>query len=374
VHHSKVAAFNVFARPRPIASFQRDNLLCRKTQHFGPSVVVELQLHGGRFMRRREFIGLVGGVAVTLPLSARSQPANKLPTIGVLGSDASGWHSWVAAFTERLGELGWTDKRTITIEYGWWEARPERAAEIAAEFVRQNVDVIVSGGSAVPELKRATTSIPIVFAIASDPVGQGLVASLAQPGGNITGLSLESTDVGSKRLELLRQVVPRLRHLAIMFDADYPAAMLENGATQAAAHTFGLEATPYGIRRVDDIAPAFNALKDHTDALYVVDDSLTTVNSRLITSSALAVRIPTIFANAGHVRRADGLMSYGPNFESLFRRAAEMVDKILRGTKPSDIPVEQPTKFDLVINLKTAKALGLTIPQTLLTTANEVID
>jgi putative tryptophan/tyrosine transport system substrate-binding protein len=327
----------------------------------------------GLSMRRREFIGLVGGVAVTLPLGARSQPANKLPKIGILGSDASGWHSWVAAFTERLGELGWTDKRTITIEYGWWEARPERAAEIAAEFVRQNVDVIVASGSAVPELKRATTSIPIVFAVASDPVGQGLVARLARPGGNITGLSLESTDIGSKRLELLRQVVPRLRHLAIMFDADYPAAMLENGATQAAAHTFDLEATPYGIRRVDDIAPAFDALKGHADALYVVDDSLTTANSGLITSSALAMRMPTIFANASHVRN-DGLMSYGPNFENLFRRAAEMVDKILRGAKPSDIPVEQPTKFDLVINLKTAKALGLTIPQTLLATANEVIE
>jgi putative ABC transport system substrate-binding protein len=159
-----------------------------------------------------------------------------------------------------------------------------------------------------------------------------------------------------------------------MFDADYPAAMLENGATQAAAHTLGLDATPYGIRKTNDIAPAFDALKGHADALYVVDDTLVVVNSRLIASSAFTVRIPTIFGNAGHVRQADGLMSYGPNFESLFRRAAEMVDKILRGAKPSDIPVEQPTRFDLVINLKIAKVLGLTVPPILLTTADQVIE
>jgi putative ABC transport system substrate-binding protein len=324
-------------------------------------------------MRRREFIGLVGGVAVTWPLATRSQPASKLPTIGIVGSDPSVWRSWVAAFTERLGALGWIDRGTITIEYRWWEGRPERAAEIAGELVRLNVDVIVTTGGVIPALKRATTSIPIVFAVASDPVGQGLVASLAQPSGNITGLSLEATDVGSKRLDLLRQVVPHLRHLAIMFNADYPAAMMENGAIQATAHASGLEVTPYGIRQTADIAPAFDALKGHADALYVLDDSLIGANRRLVTSSALTIRMPTIFAD-DHFPKDDGLMSYGPNFESLFRRAAEMVDKILRGAKPSDIPVEQPTKFDLVINLKTAKALGLEVPHNLLVIADEVIE
>ena len=259
------------------------------------------------------------------------------------------------------------------LEYRWWEGRPEKAAEIAAEFVRQRVDVIVATGSVMPAVKAATTSIPVVFAIASDPVGQALVASLARPGGNATGLSLEATDVGSKRLELLRQIVPRLRHLAIMFDSDYPAAMLENGALQATAHTFGLEATPYGIRQADNIAPAFNAIKGHADALYVVDDALIVANSELIASSALTIRMPTIFGTASQVR-AGGLMSYGPNFEALFQRAADMVDKILRGTKPGDIPVEQPTKFDLVINLKTANRLGLTVPPTILTTADKVIE
>jgi putative ABC transport system substrate-binding protein len=325
-------------------------------------------------MRRREFITAIAGSAAAWPLAARAQqPTGKLPTIAILGSDASAWRSWVAAFTERLGVLGWIDKRTITIEYRWWEGRPERAAEIADELVRQNVDLIVATGSVVAALRRATTSIPIVFAIASDPVGQGLVASLAQPGGNITGLSLEATDVGSKRLELLRQVVPHLRHLAIMFNASYPAAMLENGAIQAVAHTFGLEVTPYGIRQADDVALAFNALKGHADALYLVDDSLLVANRRLIASSALAIRMPTIDETAGFVQ-VDGLMSYGPNIESLFRRAAEMVDKILRGAKPADIPVEQPTKFELAINLKTAKALGLAVPPTLLTTADRVIE
>jgi putative ABC transport system substrate-binding protein len=325
-------------------------------------------------MRRRDFVKATVGLAVTWPLATRAQQAaGKLPTVGIIGSDASAWRTWLSAFTERLGALGWIDQRTITIEYRWWEGRPERVAEIADELVRQNVDVIVASGGTIPALKRATTSIPIVFAIASDPVGQGLVASLAQPGGNITGLSLEATDLGSKRLELLRQVVPHLRHLAIMFNADYPAAMLENGAIQATAHTFGLEVTPHGIRRADDIAPAFNGLKGRADALYVVPDSLIVANSRLIASAALAIRIPTISQQAEFVQ-ANLLMSYGPNFESLFRRAAEMVDKILRGAKPSDIPVEQSTKFELAINLKTAKALGLGIPQTLLATADQVIE
>jgi putative tryptophan/tyrosine transport system substrate-binding protein len=325
-------------------------------------------------MRRRDFIRGIAGSAVTWPLAVRAQqPAGRLPIIGILGSDAPGWRSYVAAFTDRLGALGWIDKRTITIEYRWWEGRPERAAGIADELVRQNVDVIVTTGGVVQVLKRATTRIPIVFAIAADPVGQGLVASLAQPGGNVTGLSLQATDVGSKRLELLRQVVPHLRRLAIMFNADYPAVMLENGAIQAAAHTLNLDVTPYGIRQTEDIAPAFSALKDRADALYIIDDSLIAANRVLVASSALNTGMATI-AGDPIFGQAGGLMTYGPNFESLFRRAAEMVDKILRGAKPGDIPVEQPTKFDLIINLKTARALGLEIPHNLLVIAEQVIE
>jgi ABC-type uncharacterized transport system substrate-binding protein len=324
-------------------------------------------------MRRRYFV-VAGAAAVTWPLVARSQqPASKLPTIGVLGSEASAWSPWIAAFADRLATLGWVDKRTITIECRWWEGHLERAAEIAPEFVQLKADVILASGSVIPALKRATKNIPIVFAIASDPVGQGLVASLSQPGGNITGLSLEATDVGSKRLELLREVVPGLRHLAIMFDADYPATMLENGVVQATAHTLGFDATPYGIRHADDITPTFDALKGRADALYVVDDGLFIANRNLIASSAIGIRMPTMFGTPSAVR-AGGLISYGPNFESLFRRAAEMVDKILRGVKPGNIPVEQPTKFDLSVNLKTANALGLTIPHRLLVLADEVIE
>ena len=209
-------------------------------------------------MRRREFIALVGSVTAVWPLAAR---AGKLPTIGVLGSDAAGWSAWTAVFVQRLHELGWIEGRTIAIEYRWSEGRPERVAEVAAEFVRQKVDIIVTHGGAVAALKQATSDIPIVFAIAVDPVGGGLVANLSRPGGNVTGLSLQLTDIAGKRLELLREAVPGLRRLAILFDAGYPASLKESSVAQAAALTVGLEIAPVGIRRTDDIAPAFEPLK-----------------------------------------------------------------------------------------------------------------
>jgi len=324
-------------------------------------------------MRRREFITLVGGTVATWPLTAHAQQPAPMPVIGFLGADAAGWRPWTDAFVARLSELGWIEGRTIAIEYRWTEGRPERVAEIAAEFVRLKVDVIVSNGPSVAILKQATAIIPIVFAIALDPVGGGLVASLARPGGNVTGLSVQQSDIAGKRLELLRELVPRLRRLAIMINVGYPSAVLEMGEVQVAARALGLEVAPREIRRAEDIAPAFEALGAQADALYVVQDALTVANYTRIITLALGARLPTIVGARNFVQ-AGALMSYGPDFPALFRRAAELVDKILHGTKAGDIPVEQPTKFDLAINLTTAKALGLTVPPTLLATADEVIE
>jgi putative tryptophan/tyrosine transport system substrate-binding protein len=325
-------------------------------------------------MRRREFMKVIGGAAVARPLAAVAQQAGKLPTLGVMGTDATGWSARTAALVGRLRELGWIEGRTIAIEYRWSEGRPERHAEIAAEFVRLKVDVIVTYGSAVPAVKRATQVIPIVFALAADPVGGGLVANLPHPGGNVTGLSNEGSDLASKRLEILQEVVPRLRRLAIMFDVGYPSAVLEVGQVHATARALGLDVVPLEIRRAEDIAPAFEALKAaNAEALYVVEDALIVANSTQIITFALSARLPTTFNNRQWVR-AGALMSYGPSFVDQFRRAAELVDKILQGTKPGDIPVEQPTKFDLVINLITAKALGLEVPHNLLVLADEVIE
>ena len=324
-------------------------------------------------IRRREFIFTLGGAAAAWPLAARAQQPAKLQTIGFLGSDASAWSSWTAAFVQRLRELGWIEGRTIAIEYRWSEGRPERHAEIAAEFVRLKVDVIFSSSIAVPTFKQATEVIPIVFATGTDPVGGGVVASLARPGGNITGLSMQSTDLASKRLELLREVLPRLRRLAIIGNVGFPQGVLEMGEVQAVASGLGIEVAPLEIRRSEDIAPAFDALKAQAEALYVVGDALINANRTRIMTFSLSGRLPTIF-NARSFVQAGGLMSYGPNFSDQFRRAAELVDKILRGTKPGDIPVEQPSRFELVINLTTAKALGLSIPDAFLLRADEVIE
>jgi putative ABC transport system substrate-binding protein len=272
-------------------------------------------------MRRREFITLIGGAAVAWPLAARAQQAGKLPTIGFLGVDAAVWSPWTAAFVGRLRELGWIEGRNIAIEYRWAEGRAERNAEVAAEFVRLKVDVIVTFGTAVPAVKQATAVIPIVFAIAQDPVGGGLVTNLARPGGNVTGLSIQATDIAGKRLEILREVVPRLRRLVIMVDFNNPQPVLEMGEVQAAARTLGIDITPLAIHRAEDIAPAFDALKAQADALYVVNDALVNTNRTRIITLALSARLPTIFNTRDHVQ-AGGLMSYGPSYLAQFRHAA----------------------------------------------------
>ena len=297
-----------------------------------------------------------------------------MPTIGFLGAATpTRWNKWVTAFVQRLRELGWIDGRTVAIEFRWAEGRSERYAEIAAEFVRLKVDVIVTAGGAVPAVKQATSVIPIVFAVANNPVESGLVASLARPGGNVTGLSGQQPDLVGKRLELLREVSPGFRRLAIMVNSGYPAAVLEMGEAEAAAHTLGLDVVRLEIRRAEDFAPAFDAFKDRMDALYVCSDPFTSAQQTRIITLAQAARLPAISGLGGWVE-AGGLMSYGANFPDLFRRTAGYIDKILRGAKPADLPVEQPTKFDLAINLITAKALGITVPPTLLARADEVIE
>jgi putative tryptophan/tyrosine transport system substrate-binding protein len=325
-------------------------------------------------LHRREFITLLGGGAAAWPLAARAQQAGKLPTIGLLVPGTPSSHGpWFASLVQRLHELGWIQGRTVAIEYRWAEGRGERYAEIAAEFVRLKVDVIVTTGPAAPQAKKATSVIPIVLALSGDPVGAGLVASLARPGGNVTGLSMQLPDAVGKRLELLREVVPVFRRLAIMANVGFPDAVLEAGEAQAAARAIGLGVVTLEIRRAEDIVPAFESVKDHADALYVLADALLNANRIRINTLALGARLPTMH-DFRELVEAGGLMSYGPNFASMFRRAADLVDKILHGAKPADLPVEQPTKFDLIINLTTAKALGLKIPESFLLRADEVIE
>lgn len=326
-------------------------------------------------MKRRNFITLIGAVAATWPLAGRVRSTERIPTIGFLGAaTAAAWQAWTAAFVERLHELGWAEGRRVAIEYRWAEGQIERQAEIATEFARLKVDVIVTAGTpAILAAKRATSTIPIVFVLATAPVESGLVASLARPGGNVTGLSLESADVASKRLELLREALPGLRRLAIMANAKNVAASIEMRDAEAAARTFGYEVTMLDVGREEDIPRAFETLKGRVDAIYVVIDAFINTNRNRINALALSARLPTVHGSREAVQ-AGGLMSYGANFVELYQRAAGYVDRILRGAKPGDLPVEQPTKFDLVVNLKSAKALDLEIPPTLLARADEVIE
>jgi putative ABC transport system substrate-binding protein len=323
-------------------------------------------------LTKREVIVLLGGAAATWPLSVQAQ--SKVRSIGYLGSGSlSAQGPWIAAFVQRLRELGWIEGVTFAVEHRWAEGRSERYAEIAAEFVRQNVAVILTEGVAVPAAMRATATTPIVFAVAGDPVGAGLVASLARPGGNVTGLSIQQPELAGKRLELIREVVPGLRRVAVLANIGSNNVALEMVEVQTAARTLGLEIAWMEVRQASDIAAAFDSLSGRADALYVCGDPLVNANRVQINTLALGARLPTIhgfreFAEAG------ALMTYGPNFPDMFRRAGEIVDKILRGAKPADMPVEQPTKFDLVINLTTAKTLGLAFSPSLLARANQVIE
>ena len=327
-------------------------------------------------MRRRDFIKVIAGsAAAAWPLAVRAQQPGKRPTIGFLGATTPTiWSAFVSAFLMRLRELGWTDGQNITIEYRWAEGRESRYTQFAAELVQRNVDIIVTAGTpAVLAVMKATSTIPIVFAAAGDPVQTGLVSSLARPGGNVTGLSNQQADLGGLRLELLREIVSGLKRVAVLGNVNSPNVTLEMNSVLAAATKLGFEAFRLEVRQTEDIDAGMESLKGRADALYICSDPLVTTHRVRINTLAVSQKLPTMNAFREYVQ-AGGLMSYGPNFPDLFRRAAEYVDKILRGAKPADLPVEQPTKFDLVINLTTAKALGLTIPEQFLLRANEVIE
>lgn len=328
-------------------------------------------------MRRRDVVTLLGGAAMAprlWPLAARAQQAGKLPTIGYLGAhSATSQKKWTDAFVQRLAELGWVDGRTVTIEYRWAEGRMERHAVLAAEFARLKPDVIVTAGAAAVATRKATSVVPIVFAVSGDPVGTGLVGSLAHPGGNATGLSAQATDIAGKRVELLRELVPGLRRLALLGNIANPTTVHEIAGVQAAARQLGLAVARGEFRRADEIAGAFAAIRGGADALYVCTESVAYTNRERIDGLALEARLPAVFGLREFVE-AGGLMSYGADVRDLYRRSADFVDKILRGEKPADIPVGQPTKFNLVVNRTTAKALGLTLPDSFLARASEVIE
>jgi putative ABC transport system substrate-binding protein len=306
---------------------------------------------------------------------AHAQPANKVPRIGVLhpGTPASAPQS-VEAFRQGLREHGYEEGKNIVVEHRYTESRPERVAEVAAEFVRLKVDVIVTSlDVATAAVKRQTQTIPIVMAISIDPVSTGFVSSLARPGGNVTGLSTMAPELAAKRLELLREVVPGLSRVAIMWNTNVPGNLLEYKEAGDAARSMRLQLQSVEVSSVDDFERAFSALKTGgAEALIVAGSGLTSTNAGQIANLAMKHRLPSMVSSRDRVD-AGGLMAYGPNLAELWRRAATFVDKILKGAKPGELPVEQPTKFELVINIKTAKALGLTIPPSLLRRADEVI-
>jgi putative ABC transport system substrate-binding protein len=309
--------------------------------------------------------------AATWPFVAHAQQSG-LRRIGLLAVGTPSSHGpWFAELVHRLHELGWIESRNIAFEYRWGEGRTERYGEIAAELVQSKVDLIVTTAPALPAVQQATSVIPIVFALSGDPVAAGFIASLARPGGNATGLSMLTPDTAGKRLELLREIMPGIRRLAVMVNLGFSDTLQEGSEAQAAARAVGLDVVTLEIRRPQDIASSFESLK--ADALYITGDALFNANRIRINTFALSARLPTIYSFREFVE-AGGLMSYGVNIPDLFRRAAGYVDKILRGAKPAEIPVEQPIKFDLVVNLTTAKALGIVIPESFLLRADEVIE
>jgi putative tryptophan/tyrosine transport system substrate-binding protein len=325
-------------------------------------------------MWRRKFMLLLGGFAVASTSGAYGQQSAKQPVIGFLVAGTQASHgAWVAAFAQRLSELGWTAGRNIKIEYRWAAGDIRQMTEFATEFVQKKVDVIVTSAYGVVAAKQATSTIPIVFAAYGDAVSNGIVGSLARPGGNVTGLSIQPRELSSKRLELLRDIIPNVRRLAALVNANYSGVAQEVIGIRTASAVLNIEANILEIQTADDIEAALATLAGQTDALYVYSEPLTNSNRHQIIRAATAAKIPTIFGFREFVD-AGGLISYGPDFTDLFKRAAEFADKILRGAPPADMPVQQPVKFDLIINLKAAKAIGLKISETVLTRADEVVE
>jgi putative ABC transport system substrate-binding protein len=325
-------------------------------------------------MRRREFIAFIGSTAAAWPLTARAQQEGKRYTVGRF-SASSAINPLVEEVTDALRELGWVEGKNIVYERRYADNHLERLPELAADLVRLKVDVIVADGTLAPlAAERTTSTIPIVMTSAGDPLGSGLVASLARPGGNVTGMSLMVPDLGGKRLELLKEILPRLTRVAVLWNGANPYSAIVFKETQIAGRTLGIEVQSLEVRGPDDFDGAFEAARrQRPDALLTVEDPLSFDHRNLIADFTAGQRLPSLHG-AKEFAAAGGLISYGTNLANVFRRAAGYVDKILKGANPADLPVQQPTKFDLVINLTTAKALGLTVPPSLLARADEVIE
>jgi len=323
-------------------------------------------------MERRRFIEVIAGGLLAAPLAAKAQEAGKVARIGVLNS-GSPPAPFVESFKQGLRELGYVEGRNISIEYRWAEGRDERLPGLAADLVRLKVDVIVASSQAAVAAKQATTAIPIVMPIITDPVRLGLVASLGRPGGNVTGFATQNDELPGKWMELVKETLPKVSRVAVLFQPTYDGGV-QLKASEAAARSLGMRLHALKVERPDDFVTAFAEVrKNRAEALIVSSSGLFYVHRTRLVEFAAKHRVPTIYHQSEFVVGSGGLMSYGPDFHDLFRRSATYVDKILKGAKPGDLPVQQPTKFELVINLKTAKALGLTIPPSLLQRADEVV-
>jgi putative tryptophan/tyrosine transport system substrate-binding protein len=321
---------------------------------------------------RRQFITLLGGAAAVWPVTAGAQHAGKMWRIAFITQAETNIYE---ALFERLRELGYVEGQNIIIERRYAEGRAEKFQEFAAEMVRLKADLIITITTpAALAAKNATTTIPIVIPTAIDPVGTGLIASLARPGGNITGGAVLTGEMAAKRLELLKEVVPSLSRTAVLWNSANPANALAWRETQGAARALGVTLQSHEVQGPKDFEVAFARMaEERPDALFVLDDALTIQYRKEIADFALQKRLPSVFAAKDRVE-AGGLMSYGPRYSEMMRHAASLVDKILRGAQPANLPMEQPTTFELVINLKTAKAIGLTVPPLLLSRADEVIE
>jgi putative ABC transport system substrate-binding protein len=329
-------------------------------------------------MNRREFITLLGGAAVAWPLATRAQEGERMRRIGVLmnlAADDREGRARLAAFQNGLQQLGWIEGRNARFDIRWAAGDAERFRTYATELVALAPDLILAAsGAAVPPLLRATRQVPIVFVQVADPVGNGYVESLARPGGNATGFTNIEYGMSTKWLELLRQIVPAVKRAAVLRDATDPTGIGQWGALQSAATSLAIELTPIGVRNVDEIERGLAAFaRTPNSALIVTASAPTAVHREQIVALAARYQLPAVYAYRYHVT-SGGLISYGPDTIDPYLRAAGYVDRILKGEKPADLPVQAPTKFDLVVNLKTAKALGLTVPPTLLSTADEVIE
>jgi putative ABC transport system substrate-binding protein len=327
-------------------------------------------------MRRRDFIALLGSAAVAVPFAALAQQlgrVRRMPNVGILNYAAAD-DALVKEFRRALGELGHIEGQSLTITYRWADGRFERLPTLAAELVASKVDVIIALGPATWAAKEATDTIPIIIAFSGDPVGNGMVSNLARPGGNITGFSYMSTDLASKRLELLSKAFSKSRHIGILYNPNEPATVLEMRETDIAARKIGVTLQPLAARSLDELDARFEAaVREQADALIVFTHGFAVLSRKSIIELAARQRLPTMYGWREFVEEG-GLMSYGPNVAVMVQKAASYVDRIIKGEKPGELPVEQPARLELIVNLKTANALGIDIPPTLLAVADAVIE